>query len=501
MTEEIYAQMDEIFDFTVVKPLNEYHRSEVLQNYFFGLFESFFYATVIDNFFRNLTPKNLEECGLSVNLSENIKNKYKDIQKDVNSIISPKKDQKPKKINLNYYNNFKTRIESDYPKLMDLISLMEKEIDINRSKLYLNEKKEEIKKLGRNDLDLNSKILTTILTANIKKNNTFSLGRDMDKLTDGLSNKLIPDIAQIYFKSLKSLGKEILSEQKDAREKFESVLYEDWEEPLDLLECLIRVSLESVDKHRKKIIQKGFGEDVKFNALIRIHARALKTSNETLTLLKAGYPDGANARWRNLHELAVISIFLSDNDNSISQRYLEHETIMRYKDALDYQRHCEELGYPPHEKEFLDKLRKRRDDLRKKYGKDYSRDWGWIPKSKVSNPSFTSLEEHVGLDRLHPFYKLSSAHIHGNSRGFYTLGLRNDFQNKILSIGASNFGLADPIQNTAISLMHITNSLLRFKPDFESLTQMKINELFIKEIGTKSVKIQEGIEKRSKKRL
>jgi hypothetical protein len=46
--------------------------------------------------------------------------------------------------------------------------------------------------------------------------------------------------------------------------------------------------------------------------------------------------------------------------------------------------------------------------------------------------------------------------------------------------------------------MHITNCLLRFEPDFESLTQMKINEFFIKEIGIKSVEVQKGIEKRSK---
>lgn len=497
MIKKFYTEMDEVFS-SSVEMLNKYDKSEILQNYFFELFESFFYATIMDNFFRNLTPENIGEYGLSIDMCETIKMEYKDIQKDLDSIIHIKAEQGFKKIDLEYYDNFKTRLESDYPKLLNLIAQIEKENDINRSGVYLKEKKEEIKKSGLKDSDLNSKILTTIIAANIKKNNTVSSGKDRDKLTKGLANKLIPDIAQIYFKSLKSLGKGMLSEQKEYRKEFKSILYEDWEEPLDLLECLIRVSLDSVDKHRKKTVQKGFREDVKFNALIRIHARALKTTNEVLTLLKAGYPDGANARWRSLHELAVISIFLSDNDNIISQRYLEHETIMRYKEALIYQEHCEELGYAPYEEEFLDKLKERKNMLCNKYGNDYYRDWGWIPKSNVSNQSFTGLEEHIGLDKLHPFYKLSSAHIHGSSRGFYSLGLRNDFQNKILSIGASNYGLADPLQNTAISLMHITNCLLRFEPDFESLTQMKINEFFIKEIGIKAVEVQKGIEKRSK---
>jgi hypothetical protein len=339
--------------------------------------------------------------------------------------------------------------------------------------------------------------MTTVIAANIKKKNRFPSGKDMDKLKNGLANKLIPDIAQVWFESLKSLGKEMLTEQKEYREEFELILYDDWKEPLDLLECLIRVSLDTVDKHRKKIVQQGFREDIKFNALIGIHARALRIANEVLSLLKAGFPDGANARWRSIHELAVISIFLYNNDNVISQRYLEHETIMRYKEALIYQEHCEELGYPPHEVEFLDKLEERKDNLCNEYGKNYFRDWGWIPKDKVKKQSFTELEKHIGLDRFHPFFKLSSAHVHGSSRGLYSLGLRNDFQNKILSVGASNYGLADPIQNVAISLMHVTNCILNFKPDFESLTIIKINLYFIKEIGMKAVEVQKGIEKRS----
>lgn len=497
MTEKFYKELDELFS-SFIEMLNEYNQSEILQDYFFELFESFFYAKLINNFFKNLTQENLDECGLSRDLPENIKIKYEDLRKDVDSIIHIKDEKELKKIDAEYYNNFKAKLKSDFPKTLNLIEQLEKDIDINRSEIYLKEKKEEIKKSGRKDSELHSKIMTTIIAANIKKCNTFSFGKDMDKLKIGLANKLLPDLAQIYFKSLKDLSKEMLTEQEGYREEFESILYEDWEEPLDLLECLIRVSLDSVDKHRKKAIQKGFREDIKLNALIRIHARALKISNEVLTLLKAGYPDGANARWRSLHELAVVSIFLSDNDGIISQRYLEHNTIMIYKEALIYQKYCAELGYEPHEEEFLDQLKAKKDDLCNNYGKRFYKDWGWIPQNIVKNPSFTDLEEHIGLDRLHPFYKLSSAHVHGSSRGFYSLGLTNDSQNKILSVGASNYGLADPLQNVAISLMHITNCLLRFNPDFESLIVMKINEYFIKEIGSKAVDVQKGIEERSK---
>jgi hypothetical protein len=71
----------------------------------------------------------------------------------------------------------------------------------------------------------------------------------------------------------------------------------------------------------------------------------------------------------------------------------------------------------------------------------------------------------------------------------------DDYQNEILLVGASNYGLADPLQNTAISLLHITICLLNLEPDFESITQMQIMKNYISEIGIKAVSIQKQIEK------
>ena len=87
-------------------------------------------------------------------------------------------------------------------------------------------------------------------------------------------------------------------------------IYELWKEPLDLLECLIRISFESIEKHVNKLSKDKKENNFKLTALVNAHARALQISNEILVLLKAGYPDGANARWRSLYELAVISFFL-----------------------------------------------------------------------------------------------------------------------------------------------------------------------------------------------
>ena len=68
------------------------------------------------------------------------------------------------------------------------------------------------------------------------------------------------------------------------------------------------------------------------------------------------------------------------------------------------------------------------------------------------------------------------------------------YQNKILLAGASNYGLAYPIQNTAISLLHINICLLNLEPDFESIMQMQIMNSYVDEIMIKAVSVQKQIE-------
>lgn len=309
-----------------------------------------------------------------------------------------------------------------------------------------------------------------------------------------ISEKVIPNVADELYEHFKINSKEILIEQNEYKKEFETRLYDRWKEPLDLLDGLIRISLESVDNHSKRTIKEG-SEDFKIVALLKIHARALHIANEILALLKAGYPDGAFSRWRSLHELAVISFFLNDNDCIVSKRYLEHETVTIYKDARDYQKYCEELGESPLEIEYLKALKEEKERLCNKYDRDYHKTWGWIPSSIINDKHFRSLEKHIGLDRLHPYYNWSSAKVHGSSRGLRSMGLMDKEQNAILIVGPSNYGLADPLQNTAISLMHVSICLLNLCPDLESITQMKIIQYFVDEIGEKAVEIQKEIEK------
>ena len=60
--------------------------------------------------------------------------------------------------------------------------------------------------------------------------------------------------------------------------------------------------------------------DYVFEALSRLLARACRIAEEVLVLLKAGYGQGALARWRALHEVAVVADLIAENGEDCAER-------------------------------------------------------------------------------------------------------------------------------------------------------------------------------------
>ena len=61
---------------------------------------------------------------------------------------------------------------------------------------------------------------------------------------------------------------------------------------------------------------------------------------------------GALARSRTMHELAVNALVIADwskrvGHTDLPQRFLDHEVIANYRDALVYQTNCDRLGFEP----------------------------------------------------------------------------------------------------------------------------------------------------------
>jgi len=497
---DFYEQFDDVYSW-IEKFLSNYCKSIILQNYFVGVFKAIFYANLINLFFINLNKENVKGLDLPRGNIGKIKRKYKDLRKDIKSTLSL--SSKNMKIVAESYNDFKIRINAcmhAFPKFQKLIEEIEKKVDLRKAKGYLKEKEKEIRKLGKRGRDIDVTFMTTIIESYVQKEQCLPINKKITQMVKAILKEIVPNYSQKIRETLDELSKDMLDNQREFQKEFESQLYQRWKEPLDLLECLIKVSLESGERQKNKLSKMiGGKNDSKYSALIKIHARALQISNEILVLLKAGYPDGANSRWRSLHELAVISFFLLDNSDDVSRRYLDHEIVRRFKEAGDYRTYCKELSYLPLSRKEFNMIRKEKEKLCSKYGDRFDKDYGWIPSSLLRDRNFRSLEKSVKMDKLHPFYNLSCDAVHGGAKGFYRLGLMPEAQDKMLLVGPSNYGLADPLQNTAISLSHVTICLLTVVPDIENIIAMQVILSYIREIGSKAVEVQQSIENENRK--
>ena len=90
---------------------------------------------------------------------------------------------------------------------------------------------------------------------------------------------------------------------------FNSRLYKTWKKPFDYFEALIELIASYTYSFTETFYDEAYkNNNLLFNALQNIQARALLVSRECLTLIKNGYPDGAFSRWRTIYELSVIGV-------------------------------------------------------------------------------------------------------------------------------------------------------------------------------------------------
>jgi hypothetical protein len=309
----------------------------------------------------------------------------------------------------------------------------------------------------------------------------------MMKTTDRLSHEVL--------KKLKKSSKKILQDRTANLIFFESDLHYVYNKAFHLLEMLIAISLETGDLLNTDLRHEAsLKNDYVFDVLTRLHARACQIAYEILVLLKSGLADGAHARWRSLHEIAVIALFIRTNGNDMAERYLLHDGIESYKAANIYRENCSELGFDPLSNEEIIKLKDIHDNLLKRFGNNYQSDYGWASGvTKSNNPTFKDIEKCAGLKHLRPYYKMACNNVHANPKGiFFKLGLYPE-SGDILLAGPSNVGLTDPGQLAALSLVQITITLLVHQPNIDGLIVCKMLMTLEREIGQAFLKAENSI--------
>lgn len=302
-------------------------------------------------------------------------------------------------------------------------------------------------------------------------------------------------------KSLKSQAEKELSDHYEGRRLFEKRLYARWKKALDLYE-LIYLTVVEIGKEFERTYrpQAVLDNDVTFEVLTRLHARACRVAAAIGRLLSAGYADDAHARWRTLHEINVTAAFIAENGNEIANRYLMHWGVDAAKSALQYFEHQVRLNEDPLEQSELDLILARKDSLVNHFGPAFKEDYGWAaPAFNNRSPKFWEIEKKVQLDHLRPYFKWASDDVHAGIKGITnSLGTidRGEFPGHA---GPSNMGLTDPAHGALISLMQCTNVLIHSKKEpfetyFETTVRTKALLHLVDEAGDAFLEIQQQLE-------
>lgn len=268
----------------------------------------------------------------------------------------------------------------------------------------------------------------------------------------------------ILLHALKKNAASMLADREKIRDGFQKRQQAKWGEPLDLLMMLMEASRESGQEFNSMFqgLPQSQGDFV-FDALRRLHARACLIASEIHWMLTGGYASGAMARWRTLHELAVVSYFIKKHGQDTAEQFLRHHESVSYNEAIHYNNYLVPLGFEAVSDEELQELKTSRDTLCSRFGREYHKDWGWACKAlNLSRVTFADLEKSVSLEHYRPHFKLASNANHAGSKGiWFDLGNSlNPPGSPVMLAGPSDAGLADPGMCTAISLNQITNTLI-----------------------------------------
>ena len=293
--------------------------------------------------------------------------------------------------------------------------------------------------------------------------------------TERAITSVVDEIAPSILGSLYAALPEALRGWHAAQRAFERRLRGRWKAGLDRLDMLITMAQESgetyLEDYQSELNETDPSDEaVLMNVLTALHCRACRTSREVVCLLKAGYADGAQARWRSLHELAVTSFFLLQHPSDTPQRYLDHAAVERWRAAKQYQQHCDTLGYEPFSTDELNELEEALETAIHKHGTPFKEDYGWAARAlEVPRPTFTQIEASLDMSHWRPFFKLACQSVHAGSQGlFFSLGLPRDSRTMLLA-GPSDAGLADPGHQMAISLTMVTVAFLTSRPNLDGL--------------------------------
>jgi hypothetical protein len=315
------------------------------------------------------------------------------------------------------------------------------------------------------------------LPKNVKLTFTDADAEQIEQTIERFCNTQLPTIitgvarrtATSVLKVLKSRWSNERSRQEEDLSGFRERLEDRWSKPVGALGMLLTMVREwCQEAHDRESSRKRTPEQFR-RLLIRLLVRACQVTDEIICLLENGFADGAMARWRTLHEIAVVAASISQHGESIAERYVAHQAV-ESKKAMDKYLACyKQLGYKPLPLRAQKKILRNYEKVIVRYGNPFKSDYGWAAAHlKKDGPTFADLERAAGRDQMRSHYQMGNDNVHAGIKSmFIRLGLPKNYT--ALLAGRSNAGLTEPGQNAAITLTQLAVLVCMKEPNFDDL--------------------------------
>ena len=178
-----------------------------------------------------------------------------------------------------------------------------------------------------------------------------------DGEVEAFVDMIVRDGSAALLDELRRTAPKMLRERRKLRKGFEDRNYDRWREPLDELKRLWVICQELSEAQTQEKLK--FEGCLVFDTLASLQPRALLVASEILKLLEAGFPDGALARWRSLHEFAVTSMFIRKHGFEAARRYQYSIWFSKLKRANKLNRYASRLKVAQFSDEDLSEIRQK----------------------------------------------------------------------------------------------------------------------------------------------
>jgi Family of unknown function (DUF5677) len=268
------------------------------------------------------------------------------------------------------------------------------------------------------------------------------------------------DTAGLLYKSLSKRWPDEFKAQQEDIEQFRERLERRWGKGLAKLRMLLTIVREWAygAYGRRRRANGGKAREYE-GVMLRLHVRACQVAHEIIVLLENGLADGAMARWRTLHEIKIVAATIVRFGDEIAERYRYYQIVESFAAIKAYERDHKGLGFKAFPKRLSHKIRRDYAAAIARFGRKFGEEYGWaahhLKIKEREHLTFARLEKEAGNAFMRSPYKMASYNVHAGPKGVYfKLGSIGGLPEYIA--GASNAGLTEPAQHTAVTLFEIT---------------------------------------------